>query len=185
MTVTFKVEIIKADKSSYWYAKHIGETFLVKDVEDFTDKYRVYGNEENRLIDKDDVVRVYVNEEEEEEQTEECPEIGDFIVFSEDMLDTTSGVMYEVKAVVEGDVIYTDDEGDLHGWGYPSEDYTLVKRKTSDELVANLAQEVAGIKRNLAKLKAEVSDYKTKNDVNNMAVAFDLDAIKNRLKEDK
>ena len=89
---------------------------------------------------------------------EETPEVGDLIKFNGNGMDVTDGRIYEVKGVSDfGDILFTDDIGDDHYWGYPSDAYTLIKRKTERELLANLSQEVAELKNQLADLKAEVA----------------------------
>src|SRR5699024_8096384 len=92
---------------------------------------------------------------------EETPEVGDLIKFNRDGYDVTEGKIYEIEGVTDlGDILFTDDIGDDHYWGYPSDAYTLIKRKTERELLANLSQEVADLKKQLADLKAEVLTYK-------------------------
>ena|SRR5699024_4370385 len=92
---------------------------------------------------------------------EETPEVGDLIKFNRDGLDVTEGKIYEIEDTTDrGRILFTDDEGDEHSWGYPSDAYTLIKRKTERELLANLSQEVAELKRQLAELRGEVNDYK-------------------------
>ena len=92
---------------------------------------------------------------------EETPEVGDLIKFNRDGLDVTEGKIYEIEDTTDrGRVLFTDDEGDEHGWGYPSDAYTLIKRKTGRELLAHLSQEVAELKRQLAELRGEVNDHK-------------------------
>ena len=89
---------------------------------------------------------------------EETPEVGDLIKFNRDGYDVTEGKIYEIEDVTDfGDILFTDDAGDDHYWGYPNDSYTLIKRKTERELLANLSQEVAELKNQLADLKAEVA----------------------------
>src|SRR5699024_5610584 len=97
----------------------------------------------------------------EDKSKEESPEVGDLIKFNGNGLDVTEGKIYEIEDVTDlGDILFTDDIGDDHYWGYPSDSYTLIKRKTERELLANLSQEVAELKNQLADLKAEVLTYK-------------------------
>src|SRR5699024_6585940 len=94
------------------------------------------------------------------------PEVGDLIKFNGNGMDVTDGRIYEVKGVSDfGDILFTDDIGDDHYWGYPSDAYTLIKRKTERELLANLSQEVAELKSQLAELKAEVAITKLDKDL--------------------
>lgn len=89
---------------------------------------------------------------------EETPEVGDLIKFNRDGYVVTDGKIYEIEDTNGVDfILFTDDGGDEHGWGYPSDAYTLIKRKTERELLANLSQEVAELKSQLAELKAEVA----------------------------
>src|SRR5699024_10331406 len=89
---------------------------------------------------------------------EETPEVGDLIKFNRDGYDVTEGKIYEIEDVTDfGDILFTDDAGDDNYWGYPNDSYTLIKRKTERELLANLSQEVAELKSQLADLRAEVA----------------------------
>src|SRR5699024_11450691 len=97
---------------------------------------------------------------------EESPEVGDLIEFNRDGYDVTEGKIYEIEGVTDlGDILFTDDIGDDHYWGYPSDAYTLIKRKTERELLANLSQEVADLKKQLAELKSEVATAKMECDL--------------------
>jgi len=51
--MSFEVTILRCSNSSYWYQKHIGETFEVETYDDMS-KYKVKG--ENRTIDLVDVL---------------------------------------------------------------------------------------------------------------------------------
>ncbi len=93
---------------------------------------------------------------------EETPEVGDLIKFNRDGYDVTEGRIYEIEDVIEdiNNIMITDDNGDEHSWSYPNEAYTLIKRKTERELIANLSKEVAELKNQITELKAEVATYK-------------------------
>lgn len=182
---TFKVEVIKASKPTYWYAEYIGEQYIVEESDSYDDKYFVVSGANREAIDKEDAIRVYDSVE---AKSDSLPEVGDVIKFNRDGWAFSKGDTYDVIGVDcerSFPVEFIDDVGDVDRLRYPSVSYEIIKRKTNEDLIANLAQEVAQIKKQLAELKAEVSEYKTKNVVNNMAVAFDLDAIKNRLREDE
>ncbi len=96
---------------------------------------------------------------------EEAPEVGDLVKFNRDGYDVTEGGVYEIEDVIEdiNKIIITDDNGDVHSWSYPNEAYTLIKRKTEQELIANLSKEVAELKSQLTDLKAEVAIEKLHN----------------------
>lgn len=155
--------------------------------------YEIVGEDRNGdlFFERDNGGRWFVlnynkhNFEKVAEESRTKPEVGDLVVFNEDNLDVTKGKEYRIDSVsyLCDQITFIDDARDVHSWSYPSEDYTLIKRKSEQELIANLAQEVAELKNQLAELKADVGEYKTKNDVNIMATAFDLEAIKHRLKE--
>lgn len=97
---------------------------------------------------------------------EETPEVGDLIKFNRDGYDVTEGKIYEIEDVTDfGDILFTDDIGDDHYWGYPSDSCTLIKRKTERELLANLSKEIAELKNQLADLRAEVATAKMECDL--------------------
>lgn len=79
--------------------------------------------------------------------------VGDKIRFNRDGLDVTEGEVYTVDYFDDKGIRFIDDNGDEHYWEYPSEDYEVISTKTTEDLIASLAQTVTQLERELNELK--------------------------------